>query len=73
MPKSRAEIEMDFIINAGRGISQDVAEINRWWPENRRGSNASRAFRQLLDRVDTMIKCAEDAKAALGAKPTESA
>lgn len=72
MLKRQAEIEIDTIIAIRSRIEDDLRDLEKWWPLAKRGTNANRALRSLIARVDAMGDCANDAKAALQ-KPPESA
>lgn len=58
--------ELRWITGIRTGFEQDLDEINRRWPEHKRGSNANRAFTSLIKRVETALDTADEVLSLLG-------
>jgi hypothetical protein len=59
--KSKHEISLELIAGIEGGLEQDIAELERWWPKSKRGSNATRAFSSLISRARFAAKEAREA------------
>lgn len=59
--------ELNWIEGIVSATARDWAEIDRWLPASKRGSNLTRALNELRQRVETIASCVADAKAALDA------
>jgi hypothetical protein len=60
--KSPMEIALDHVAGIGAGVEQDIADIDKFWPKSRRGSNAERAFASLVDRIRSAVAAADEAR-----------
>lgn len=63
--RQKAETEIDTAHRILEAAEQDFAELERWWPLSKRGSNAQRAFGTLRERIRTARQCAADAAVAI--------
>ena len=58
--KTKTELAFEHIAGLRGGVEQDLAELERWWPEARRGTRAGRAFQSLIERIESAIATAEE-------------
>jgi hypothetical protein len=58
--KTKDEMAFEHIARLRAGMDQDLADIEKWWPESKRGSRANRAFRSLVERFTSAIETAEE-------------
>ena len=63
--RTKAETEIEMAASILDATAQDYAEIERWWPLSRRGSNAQSALDSLKGRVAAARLCVGDALKAI--------
>ena len=58
--RTKLEIEADHAKGACEMALEDLAELERWWPKNKRGSNARNIFDRALQRIAGVRDCLTD-------------
>lgn len=61
MSRSKLDIEADTALGIAKAMVTDLAELERWWPLSKRGSNAQRCLDSIKARRDTIEQCLRDA------------
>lgn len=58
--RTKLVVEAEFAKGACENALEDLAELERWWPKSKRGSNAQRVFERALQRISGARDCLVD-------------
>ena len=69
--RSKAEVEVETAASILRSMNHSIEELERLWPQSKRGSNAQRMLTEIKDKRATALQCLLDAQAATPEPPNE--